>query len=106
MKNSVFLRSFRFLAVVAFSGLLAACAGSETQTSTGEYIDDSVITARVKTSLMNSPEVKGLSVDVETFKGEVQLSGFVDTEEEQEEAGRLAKAVEGVRSVKNDIVVK
>jgi osmotically-inducible protein OsmY len=106
MKNFQFFKHLRILLLAAVSVFAVACAGTETRSSTGEYIDDSVITAKVKTALLNSPEVSGLSIDVETYRGEVQLSGFVDTKAEREEAGKLAKAVPGVRSVKNDIRLK
>lgn len=106
MKNFLFHRNLRMLLLAAVSVFVVSCAGTETKSSTGEYIDDSVITAKVKTALLNSPEVSGLSIEVETFRGEVQLSGFVDRKEEREAAGKLAKSVEGVRSVKNDIRVK
>jgi hyperosmotically inducible periplasmic protein len=106
MRNMLFHKHLRTLLLVAVSTLAVACAGTDTRSSTGEYIDDSVITAKVKTALLNSPKVSGLSIEVETFRGEVQLSGFVDTREERDEAGKLAKDVSGVRSVKNDIRVK
>jgi hyperosmotically inducible protein len=106
MKNFLFHKHPRILLLALVSVFVVACAGNETRSSTGEYIDDSVITAKVKTALLNSPEVSGLSIDVETFRGEVQLSGFVDTADERTEAGKLAKTVPGVRSVKNDIRVK
>jgi osmotically-inducible protein OsmY len=106
MKNFLLHKHLRMLLLIAVSALVTACAGGETKSSTGEYIDDSVITAKVKTALLNSPEVSGLSIDVETFRGQVQLSGFVDSSEEREAAADLAKAVPGVRSVKNDIQVK
>jgi hyperosmotically inducible periplasmic protein len=106
MKNFMFHKHLRMLLLAAVSVLAVSCAGNDTRSSTGEYIDDSVVTAKVKTALLNSPEVSGLSIDVETFRGEVQLSGFVDTADERAEAGKLAKAVPGVRSVKNDIRVK
>jgi hyperosmotically inducible periplasmic protein len=106
MKKSLFYKHLRALLLAVVSVCAVACAGTETRSSTGEYIDDSVITAKVKTALLNSPEVSGLSIDVSTFRGEVQLSGFADTAEERAEAGKLARTVQGVRSVKNDIRVK
>lgn len=106
MKDFEFLKHLRILLLAAVSVFAVACAGTETRSSTGEYIDDSVITAKVKTALLSSPKVSGLSIGVETFRGEVQLSGFADTKDEREEAGKLARAVPGVRSVKNDIRVK
>ncbi|MCB2000033.1 MAG: BON domain-containing protein [Burkholderiaceae bacterium] len=86
--------------------MLAACAGSAKQESTGEYIDDTVLTSRVKSALLNDPNVSGLSINVETFKGTVQLSGFVKTVAERNLAVKLSRAVPGVRQVKNDILIR
>jgi osmotically-inducible protein OsmY len=85
---------------------MLGCAGSRTQTSTGEYVDDSVIGTKVKTALLADEDVSGLQVNVETFKGVVQLSGFVDTLSQAQKAEQIARAVEGVQGVKNDLVVK
>ncbi|HEY4247772.1 MAG TPA: BON domain-containing protein [Lacunisphaera sp.] len=84
----------------------AGCASTPTHESTGEYVDDSTITTKVKAALIHDPVVKAHDVSVETFKGVVQLSGFVNTELEKTQAGNLAAAVKGVTGVKNDIVVK
>lgn len=88
------------------SVMLVACAGSLKQESTGEYINDTVLTSRVKSALLNDPAVSGLSVNVETFKGTVQLSGFVKTVAERNRAVQLARAVNGVKQVKNDILIR
>lgn len=85
---------------------LAGCAGSATSTSTGQYIDDATITAKVKTELLRAEEVGGWQVNVETFKGRVQLSGFVTSNDEKKKAEQLARNVEGVKSVENDLIVK
>lgn len=82
------------------------CAGTATSASTGEFIDDSVITTKVKAALVNDPVVKALDVKVETFKGVVQLSGFVATESEKAQAGRVAATVSGVSEIKNNITLK
>lgn len=92
--------------VCALSVTLAACAGTSTRESTGEYIDDTVLTSRVKSLLLNDPQVSGLAVNVETFKGTVQLSGFVKTVAERNRAVQLARGVTGVRQVKNDILIR
>ena len=84
----------------------AGCAATPTHESTGEYVDDSTITAKVKAALVHDPVVKALDVSVETFKGIVQLSGFVNTDLEKSQAGNVAATVKGVVSVKNNIVVK
>lgn len=85
---------------------LFGCAGTDTRQSTGQYIDDAAITAKVKSKLLSDDEVSGLAVNVETYKGVVQLSGFVDTKDEKERAGDLADDVPGVRNVQNNIEVK
>jgi hyperosmotically inducible periplasmic protein len=74
--------------------------------STGAYLDDKVVTTKVKAALLKDPEVKGLQVNVETRKGVVQLSGFVDKPEQVSRATEVTKGVEGVKSVKNDLIVK
>jgi osmotically-inducible protein OsmY len=88
------------------AAMLAACAGSAVQESTGEYVDDSVITTKVKSQLITSGDTSGTSISVETFKGTVQLSGFVDTEEEKQRAESIAANVKGVRRVENRLTVK
>jgi hyperosmotically inducible protein len=82
------------------------CAGSQTSTSTGEYIDDSVIATKAKTALLADEEVSGMQVEVEAFKGVVQLSGFVDSQAQAQKAEQIVRAVDGVKEVKNSIVVK
>lgn len=94
------------LALGMFGGPLVACSGSETTTSTGEYVDDSVISNKVRANILGSDEVSILDVDVETFKGRVQLSGFVDSAEEKAKAGDIAREVAGVRGVENNLVIK
>jgi osmotically-inducible protein OsmY len=84
----------------------SGCASTPTHESTGEYVDDSTITAKVKAALIHDPVVKALDVKVETFKGVVQLSGFVNTELEKTQAGNVAATIKGVTGVKNDVVVK
>lgn len=86
--------------------MLAGCAGTATQESTGEYIDDTVLTSRVKGVLLNDPQVSGLSINVETFKGTVQLSGFVKAVSERNRAVQLARSVKGVRQVRNDLLIR
>lgn len=88
--------------VVGFLG----CAGNRTRASTGEYIDDSVISTKVKTALHADEDVSGFQVEVETFKGVVQLSGFVDTPVQAQKAEQIARKVEGVQEVRNSITVK
>lgn len=85
---------------------LVACAPTAKREGAGEYVDDSMITGKVKAALAADPNVKATQVNVETFKGTVQLSGFVDSREAAQRAIELARKVNGVKSVKNDIVVK
>jgi osmotically-inducible protein OsmY len=85
---------------------LAACAPTPTREGTGEYIDDSMITGKVKAAFAADPTVKATQVQVETFKGTVQLSGFVDSRESAERAVEIARGVKGVKSVKNDTVIR
>lgn len=96
----------RALLIAALVAVAAGCAGTRTQESTGEYIDDTVLTARVKAALLNDPSVSGLAINVETFKGYVQLSGFAKNEAERKRAHDLAHAVKGVSIVQNDILIK
>lgn len=84
----------------------AGCASTPTSESTGQYVDDSVITTKVKTALFNEPDLKSFEIAVETFKGEVQLSGFVSTQGNINKAADLARGVKGVKVVKNDMRLK
>jgi BON domain len=83
-----------------------ACASTRTKESTGEYVDDSVITTKVKSLLAADDFLKSFQIGVETFKGTVQLSGFVASQKAVDKAGEIARSVKGVTSVKNDLVVK
>ena len=85
---------------------LISCAGTRTTASTGEYVDDSVISTKVKAALHADDEVSGFQVQVETFKGTVQLSGFVDTLAQAQQAEQIARRVDGVQDVENNITVK
>jgi len=94
------------LAAAVTAVLLAACAGSPTSESTGEVIDDSVITTKVKTALLADTRVRGRDVHVETFKGRVLLSGIVASPEERQTAERIARQTSGVKEVNNKISVQ
>jgi osmotically-inducible protein OsmY len=85
---------------------LTACAPTKTHEGTGDYVDDSVITTKVKAAFAEDPTVKATEVKVETFKGTVQLSGFVDSREAEQRAVELARQVNGVKSVKNDMELR
>ncbi|MHB1186339.1 BON domain-containing protein [Thiobacillus sp.] len=93
-----------FLAVSL--GTVVGCASTSTQQGTGEYVDDSVITAKVKALIIEDPLTKVLEIKVKTFKGEVQLSGFVSSQAAANRAIELARSVKGVTSVKNDMQIK
>lgn len=98
-------RAFPMLLALVFVFALG-CAGSATQESTGEYITDSWITTKVKAALVDDPTVKATEVNVETFKGRVQLSGFVSNSAAIPQAARVARRIEGVTFVQNDIRLK
>ncbi|MHB9100077.1 MAG: BON domain-containing protein [Sulfuricella sp.] len=93
-----------FLAVTLVS--VVGCASTSKQEGTGEYIDDSVITTKVKAAIFNEPSLKSAEINVETFKGVVQLSGFVKSSADQSKAVEIARSVKGVTSVKNDMRLK
>lgn len=90
------------LALAALTGL-TACQSTPTQESTGQYVDDTATTTRVKAAILNEPSLKSAEINVETFKGVVQLSGFVSSQADIALAVRLAQGVAGVRSVRNDM---
>lgn len=100
------IRFFPVLAFAVFIALLSGCASTDKQAGTGEYFDDTVITTKVKTAIFNEPSLKTLEISVETFKGVVQLSGFVSSQENVATAVKVAREVSGVKSVKNDMQVK
>jgi hyperosmotically inducible protein len=90
--------------IMAFALLFSlGCASTVTKEGTGEYIDDSVITTKVKAAIFNEPTLKSVEINVETFKGIVQLSGFVNSLEEINKASEVASSIKGVQSIKNDI---
>lgn len=82
------------------------CASTPTSSSAGEVIDDTVITTRVKAAIFGDEDLSVMEINVETFKGEVQLSGFVSTQAEITKAGAVARAIPGVSAVRNDIRIK
>ena len=84
----------------------AACASTSTRESTGEYVDDSVITTKVKALLAEDDFLKSFQISVETYKGTVQLSGFVNSQQAVDKAGQIARSAKGVTSVKNNLIVK
>jgi osmotically-inducible protein OsmY len=87
---------------VAFQG----CASTKTHESAGEYVDDSVITTKVKAAIVDDQALKGFQINVKTYQGVVQLSGFVNSAQAASKAGQVARGVKGVTEVKNDLIVK
>ena len=96
---------FNFLSIVLMVFFLGGTSTSMAET-VGEYIDDSVITAKVKKDIYDEPSLKSTEIKVETSKGVVQLSGFVSSQAAIDKAGEVARMVEGVKSVKNDLQIK
>jgi hypothetical protein len=95
-----------FLMLLILIATFAACASTSTRSSTGEYIDDSVITTKVKSLLAADDFFKSFQISVETYQGTVQLSGFVNSKQAIDKAGQIARSVNGVKSVKNNLIVK
>ena len=99
-------RRLTTLVAIAFMAMALGCASTAKQEGTGEYIDDTVVTAKVKAAIFNEPTLKSAEINVETFKGVVQLSGFVNSREDVNKAVAVARQVPGVASVKNDMRLK
>lgn len=99
-------RILRLLVCIGLITTFLGCAATQKHESTGQYIDDTVITTKVKAAIFDEATLKMLQINVETFKGVVQLSGFVDSAQSVTKAGEVAERVEGVKEVKNDLVVK
>jgi osmotically-inducible protein OsmY len=100
-----FNRFATFFCAVLLASLLG-CASTPKQEGTGEYIDDTVITTKVKAAVFSEPSLKSAEINVETFKGVVQLSGFVSSRADINKAVAVARSVKGVESVKNDMRLK
>ncbi len=100
--NKYFSAFFLSIVLVSFMG----CSSTAQKEGTGEYVDDSVITAKVKAAIFKEPMLKSAEINVETFKGVVQLSGFVNSQADIDKAANLARSVKGVTSVKNDMRLK
>ena len=94
------------VSIAALMLFAIGCASTSTQESTGEYIDDTTITTKVKTAIFNEPSLKVAQINVETYKAVVQLSGFVNSGAEINKAASVARSVKGVVSVRNDIRLK
>ncbi len=103
------MKQLKYISTIIFAVILATvlgCASTPKHESTGELLDDSVITTKVKAAIFNESSLKSAEINVETFKGVVQLSGFVSTEADIKKAAEVALNVKGVTSVKNDMRAK
>ena len=103
------MRALRGVGILILTIVVAAawgCGSTATKEGTGEYVDDSVITTKVKTAIFNDSSLKVNEINVETFKGVVQLSGFVRSQADIDKAVQVARGVAGVKSVKNDMRIK
>ena len=101
-----FKRIPRILACFALITAFIGCAATQKHESTGQYVDDSVITTKVKSAILEESTLKTLQISVKTYQGVVQLSGFVDSAQSVSKAGEVAKRVTNVKSVENDLHVK
>jgi osmotically-inducible protein OsmY len=99
-------RSFSAIVSGLIVAALVACAPTAKREGTGEYIDDTLITGKVKAALVADPDLKATEINVETYKGTVQLSGFVASPDHIPKAVQLARGIQGVKGVKNDMAVK
>jgi osmotically-inducible protein OsmY len=107
--ESLTMKQLKNISAVFLAVLLATvlgCASTPTHEGTGEYVDDTVITTKVKAAIFNEPSLKSAEINVETFKGTVQLSGFVSYQADISRAVEVARSVHGVKSVKNDMRLK
>jgi len=96
----------KFLLGIVLLLAFTACSSTKTSRSTGTYVDDKVIASKVKTELITNEETKARNIEVEVYRGVVQLSGFVETERSKEVAGDVARRVDGVVDVKNNLIVR
>ena len=103
MKQLKYFSVFSMILALLFS---VGCASTDKREGTGEYIDDTVLTTKVKAAIFNEPTLKSAEINVETFKGVVQLSGFVNSQSDINKAVEVARNVKGVQSVKNDMRTK
>ncbi len=92
-------------AAIALTSLVG-CAATSTHQSTGQYVNDSAITGKVKTAIFNTPGLKSTEINVETYNGQVQLTGFINSRADMNQAVAVAQGVSGVTSVKNDMRIK
>lgn len=101
-----FSKYFAFLLMAAALVSVMACSSTPKHEGAGEYVDDTVLTTKVKAAILDEPTLKVTEINVETFKGVVQLSGFVNSQADIKTAVKVASGVKGVKSVKNDMRLK
>ena len=101
-----YYKKLTFVCIAILIASLLGCASTAGQEGTGEFVDSAVNTTKVKAAIFSDPTLKVFEINVETFKGGVQLSGFVNTQADIDKAGEIAQKVKGVKSVKNDIQLK
>ena len=102
-KRNIVIHCLVLLMLIA---IFAACASTRTHESAGEYVDDSVITTKVKSLLSADDFLKSFQISVETYQGTVQLSGFVNSQKAVDKAGEIVRSVKGVKSLKNNLIMK
>ncbi|KTD16563.1 BON domain-containing protein [Legionella jordanis] len=100
------LRIFKNIVILVLISGIVACAAGPTSESTGQYLDSSAVTAKVKAELIDKLGAKGFAIKVNTFKGVVQLSGFVNNALTRQRAAAIASRVEGVKRIRNDLIIK
>ena len=105
-KRNIVIHFLSFLVILILIATFAACGSTRTDESAGEFVDDSVITTKVKSLLAADDFLKSFQISVETYKGIVQLSGFVNSQVAVDKAGEVVKSVPGVKSIKNNLIVK
>ena len=96
----------KFMVLLGMFAAFQGCSSSRTHESTGQYVDDSVVTSKVKAAIVNDLALKGFQINVKTYQGVVQLSGFVDSAQNANKAADDARGVTGVTEVRNDLIVK
>lgn len=96
----------KVLAMFALAVVLSGCTVFSGRETAGEYVDDATVTSRVKAAIFNDPKLKSMEISVETMQDVVQLSGFVDSAQSKSKAGEIAGNIEGVRQLRNNLVIR
>jgi len=105
-KRNIVIHYLMLVMLIATFATFTACASTATHKSTGEYVDDSVITTKVKSLLAADDFFKSFKISVETDQGVVKLSGTVNDQKAVDKAHEIVKSVKGVKSIKNNLIVK